>query len=46
MDGDAPDDDERQAAVTRWAEFAAAAPLADDWRDSIARPHRLSLAEK
>ena len=37
---------EVQAAVTRWAEFAAAATLADDWRDTIARTHRLSFAEK
>lgn len=38
--------DEVQMAVTRWAEFAAAAKLADDWRDTIARTHRLSFSEK
>ena len=35
--------DEVQAVVTRWPEFAAAAKLTDDWRDSIALTHRLSF---
>lgn len=31
------------AAVRRWPEFAAAAPLADAWRDKIQATHRLEL---
>jgi serine/threonine-protein kinase HipA len=32
-----------QTAVRRWAEFTATAKLSDDWRDRIARTHRLSF---
>ena len=38
--------DEVQAVVTRWPEFAATANLSDDWRDTIARTHRVYFAEK
>lgn len=34
---------EVQAAVKRWPEFAAAARLADEWRDRIQQTHRLSF---
>lgn len=34
---------EVQAAVKRWPEFAAAARLADEWRDRIQQAHRLSF---
>ena len=35
--------EEVQAAVKRWPEFAAAAKLADEWRDKIQTTHRLSF---
>lgn len=35
--------EEVQAAVTRWPEFAAAAGVADEWRDEIHSSHRRSL---
>jgi serine/threonine-protein kinase HipA len=35
-----------QAAVQRWPEFAAQARLADEWRDTIQKTHRLSFPEK
>ena len=38
--------EEVQAAVRRWPEFAAEARLADDWRDSIQKTHRVSFPEK
>ncbi|MQM29991.1 MAG: toxin HipA [Candidatus Accumulibacter phosphatis] len=37
---------EVQAAVQRWAEFAAEARLADEWRAKIQKTHRLSFPEK
>jgi serine/threonine-protein kinase HipA len=37
---------EVQAAVQRWPEFAAEARLADEWRDTIQKTHRLSFPEK
>ena len=36
--------EEVRAAVLRWPEFAAAAGLADEWREKIRESHRLSLA--
>jgi len=38
--------DQVRAAVTRWPEFSAQARLADAWRDTIQKTHRLSLPEK
>ncbi len=38
--------EEVQAAVKRWPEFAAAAQLADEWRDKIQTTHRLSFPEQ
>jgi serine/threonine-protein kinase HipA len=38
--------EEVQTAVKRWPEFAAAARLADEWRDKIQNAHRLSFPEK
>jgi serine/threonine-protein kinase HipA len=35
--------EEVQAAVARWSDFAAAAGLADEWRDKIRKTHRLSF---
>ncbi len=35
--------EEVTAAVARWPEFAAAAHLADEWRDAIRTAHRLSF---
>jgi len=34
------------AAVLRWPEFAAAARIADEWRDGIGASHRLYLASR
>ena len=36
--------EEVATAVRRWPEFAAAAGLADDWRDRIQESHRLNFA--
>ncbi|MCB1931210.1 MAG: type II toxin-antitoxin system HipA family toxin [Candidatus Accumulibacter sp.] len=36
--------EEVRAAVLRWPEFAAAAGLADEWREKIRESHRLGLA--
>jgi serine/threonine-protein kinase HipA len=36
---------EVQAAVKRWPEFAAEAKLADEWRDTIQKAHRLSFTK-
>lgn len=38
--------DEVRAAVRRWSEFAAAARLADEWRDRIRNAHRLEFPKK
>ena len=38
--------EEVQAAVKRWPEFAAAAKLADEWRDKIQTTHRLEFSGK
>lgn len=38
--------EEVQAAVQRWPEFAAEARLADEWRATIQKTHRLSFPEK
>ncbi len=35
--------EEVQTAVMRWAEFAAAAGVADEWREAIRRSHRQSF---
>jgi hypothetical protein len=37
--------EEVQGAVKRWPEFAAEAGLADEWRDTIQKTHRLSFPE-
>jgi len=36
---------EVQAAVARWPEFAAAAQVADEWRERIRKTHRLSVPD-
>ena len=33
-------------AVKRWPEFAAAAQIADEWRNGIGKMHRLTFPEK
>lgn len=38
--------EEVRATVARWPEFATEAQLADEWRDTIQRTHRLSFPEK
>jgi serine/threonine-protein kinase HipA len=38
--------EEVQTAVRRWAEFAAEARLADEWRDKIQQTHRLDFPGK
>ncbi len=38
--------EEVQAAVKRWPEFAAEARVSDEWRDQIAKTHRLTFPEK
>ncbi len=38
--------EEVQAAVKRWPEFAAAARLADEWREKIQQTHRLEFPGK
>ena len=36
--------EEVRAAVARWAEFAAEARVADEWRETIQKSHRLSFS--
>ena len=38
--------EEVKAAVKRWADFAAEAQLADEWRDKIQKTHRMTFREK
>jgi serine/threonine-protein kinase HipA len=38
--------EEVQAAVGRWRDYAAEANLPDEWRDKIAKAHRLSFSRK
>ncbi len=38
--------EEVQAAVKRWPEFAAQARLADTWRETIQKNHRLAVPQK